>query len=292
MLTDMQMRHYRLRADDHQPQTIRCGASDLLLQNLAPPLVFVYDRAVDHEPLRKALRQVLADFPLFAGTLRRRRGGLEIDCDNQGVAFRVVHHSHDADSVMRRMLQAPRGELLDLIHPGRAIERGEPVLTVRLNYYRCGRMSLGVCWHHALGDLQTMLLFMRAWTAAIAGQDYPKPLLVGDRDRYLKAHLTEPRDARTGLRYLGPMDLVRLLVYQAWRGRDRVPLIFYFTPEELGGMKRDLASDGQARLSSNDVIIGHMVSLIAARDPQRRGRGATDDRVAVQRSQPAARYAA
>jgi hypothetical protein len=44
---------------------------------------------------------------------------------------------------------------------------GLPLLTVRVTRLSDGGMVLGCSWHHAVGDMHSFMLLMRAWSAFV-----------------------------------------------------------------------------------------------------------------------------
>ena len=64
-----------------------------------------------------------------------------------------------------------------------------PLCKVRVTHLADDATAIGFSWHHAVGDMQTLMHFMNAWAAAAAGEPLAEPLIVEDRAAYLDEHL-------------------------------------------------------------------------------------------------------
>ncbi len=64
-----------------------------------------------------------------------------------------------------------------------------PVCKVRVTHLADDATAIGFSWHHAIGDMQTLMHLMNAWTAAAAGKPIAEPLIVENRAAYLDEHL-------------------------------------------------------------------------------------------------------
>jgi len=262
----------RVRAHAPQRTTIRCALSDVLVRHYAVPVVFFYDRLLDPDALAHGLGVVLGDFAPFNARLTQRGGELFLDCNDHGVAFSVVTLQTDMQAGIA-WLGTPRArELVDPIEGRRALRGDLPLLTVRITHFADGKSCLGVCWHHSVGDMHSCVRLLLAWSRAVAGLAYEKPMVVEDRSEYLERTLPSESAAATGLRYLEPSDLARLAWYMLVRARDRSMLSFHFLPEELVALRNSLESAAGRKLSTNDALCAHMLALIAERDPRPRSR--------------------
>jgi hypothetical protein len=65
-----------------------------------------------------------------------------------------------------------------------------PLCKVRVTQLADDATAIGFSWHHAIGDMQTLMLFMNAWAAAAAGKPLAEPVTVEDRD-VVCAHVSE-----------------------------------------------------------------------------------------------------
>ncbi|MEJ2201925.1 MAG: acyltransferase, partial [Desulfuromonadaceae bacterium] len=145
-------------------------------------------------------------------------------------------------------------------------------MTLKISYYRCGGMSIGACWYHPVGDMHSFMSFYQAWTATLAGEAVVTPCQVIDREEYLKAHLPANNKAKPGYRFLSFFGFVRFFVYLLTRAKDQCSLQIYFTPAELAALKAFYMAETGTRLSTNDVVCGHMFSPIAESDTRPKSR--------------------
>jgi hypothetical protein len=75
----------------------------------------------------------------------------------------------------------------------------EVLLGARHTQARDGSV-LAVTWDHALGDMRTTMLLMRAWAAAYEDSRHEPPAAISDRDVYLREHIPDPPAARSAVR--------------------------------------------------------------------------------------------
>jgi hypothetical protein len=159
-----------------------------------------------------------------------------------------------------------------MIDSKRALAHADPVLTVRITHFADGGSSLGICWHHSVGDMQTFMQLMQAWSSAVADLPYGKPLVVEDRVAYFNDVVPAGNRAASGLRYLSTLEIAGLAFYMLTKARDRALVSFYFGSEELAALRESLQAQSDERLSTNDALCAHMFSLVAGHDPQVRAR--------------------
>lgn len=164
-------------------------------------MLFVYPDKLDAARLRDALASVLDDFPQYAGRLVPHGVGLTIQHDTGAALFETERSDASLES-LRADVSAGNTRRLE---PGVSLLRiaaaREALLAVRLTEARDGCV-LAVKWNHSVGDMQSTMLLMRAWADAYAGRAWPKPILLRDRDAYLRAVMPDPprRDLRRAAR--------------------------------------------------------------------------------------------
>lgn len=121
-------------------------------------------------------------------------------------------------------------------------------------------MSIGVSWHHSVGDMHTLMLFLKAWAAAVNRMASDKPLMIGSRKDYLARFLlaADPGSAAPLVRHYGRLALAKTyakLMFASVRTQQR---FFYFSTHELGRMRADLSASIARELSLNDCICAHL----------------------------------
>lgn len=262
---------FLVQAHRHTQQIITCAITDQLLRNLPVPVVFFYRESFDRNALIDSLREVLGDFPFFAGTLKKINHRLYIDCNNQGVFFSVNNEDGTINQMLEQLPNIKKARLVDIINPKKVIAYQSPLMTVKLTYFACGGMALGICWHHAVGDMHTFMQLMKAWSNASNKKAYKLPLIVKERDQYLEDNLEDNKCA-PGVRYLNGGELFEMAAYMLFRARQKISLRFYFSENELNNMQQIFAEQADRKLSRNDVLCAHLYSLIAELDnyPQER----------------------
>jgi len=252
-----------LKAKSHSHQLIKCSVLDQFLQNLPVPVVFFYKKAVDPDLLKNSLQKTLEDFPLFSGRLKVVDGRLYIDCNNTGVSFSIKKQDITMDQLLEKLFEVKKELLIDIIRPKEALSSQGPVFSVKINYFSCGGMSLGLCWHHSIGDMHTFMQFMRAWSNITSGKSHFAPLIVEKRDDYFQKLVKD--DNSTGvpnIRYLSLKEMLQYALYIMFSGKKQLQLSFYFTDEELIRMKNDMQDKTDQKLSTNDVLCAHVFSTI------------------------------
>ncbi len=252
--------------------SIRCAVVDHFHRNDAPALAFFFDGKLDDRALAHSLEAVLPDFGPFNARLRLQRDEMRLECGSVGVPFSVERRGYPMDTAMRRLFDGEAETLVDAIDAKRALAEGAPVLTVRVIHFADEKTCVGVCWHHAVGDLYSGALLMRAWSSHFSGSPHERPLIVEDRDRYMDETVGRANNARTSLRLLSAMDLARGTLYMMREARKKTYVTFLFATEEVEKMRAELGNEVGVRLSGNDVICAHMTSLVTEADPIARAR--------------------
>ena len=257
---------FLIQAHHHTPQVITCGITDQLVRNFPVPVVFFYRQSIHHQLLIDALQKVLSDFPLFAGTLNQINGNLAIDCNNNGVLFSINQQNCTLEQLLHQLPRIKKKTLVTLINPKQVVSHQRPLLTIKLTYFSDEGMTLGVCWHHALGDMHTFMCLMKAWSHAVNQQEYVLPLIVSERDEYLHQNLAHNDNLSPGVRYLKTREFLGLLFYLLLPARNQLALQFYFSEPELHNMKQHFSAHTTQTLSTNDVLCAHLFSIISALD--------------------------
>ena len=104
-----------VQATNHHQQLIRCNISDQLLSNIAVPVVFFYEKSIDYNLMIESLKEVLNDFPVFAGIMRNIDNYLHIDCNNKGVLFSITKDDCILGVVIKELLNTKAERLVNII---------------------------------------------------------------------------------------------------------------------------------------------------------------------------------
>lgn len=244
---------------------IRCDVGDAIVANLALHFVFFFERRLDTRALAAAFGQALTTLPIFAGRLGLIHGAMGIRCHGQGVPFTCVSSERTIRDATCSTSADAGHWLVDPVNGVTARWGAGPICKVRVTHLAEDATAIGVSWHHAVGDMQTLMHLMNAWAAAAAGAPIVEPVIATDRAGYLEEHLPTGGAHEPGVRFLGLGELARGAVYLARGARRQRTLTLHFGTDEIERM-RDAYADG-AWLSANDVVCGHVSEALMHADP-------------------------
>jgi Transferase family len=244
---------------------VRCNVVDVVLSNVAIHLVFFFERQLDTRVLNDAFVHALTNLPIFAGRMTLVGGALRIRCRGQGVPFTSVSSDRTLHEAIRSVTKDSGDWLVDPVNGATARWGFGPLCKVRVTHLADDATAIGVSIHHAIGDMQTLMFFMNAWSAAAAGKALPEPVIVENRAAYLDEHLPADGAREPGVRCLGLAETARSLLYLAKDGRKQRTLSLYFGDDEITRM-RD-AYENRMRLSVNDVVCAHVSEALMNADP-------------------------
>ena len=270
-----ELRESRTVRTGNPPGTvIRCGLVDTMLADLSVSVVYFFERTLDEDQLALGLARALELLPTFAGRLRTRDGLLEIVCDDAGVPLAVYDVDETLAEAMSRVT-LPGAGLVDQVDARGARQGGLPLLTVRASRLAGGGTALGCSWHHALGDMQTYLLLMRAWSQAVEQLPLPEALLIEDQDSFLERVLPKQDCGRPGFRLPEPEQAAVLRrEFESATRANRTAQV-YFGDQELQRMRAELGAAAGQKLSVGDALCGHVVSTIRELDEDTEARQLT-----------------
>ena len=261
-----ELRESRTVRTGNPPGTVvRCGLVDTMLADLSVSVVYFFERTLDEEQLTRGLARALELLPTFAGRLRTRDEVLEIVCDDAGVPLSV----YDVDETLAEAISRvtlPGSGLVDQVDAPGARQGGLPLLTVRVSRLAGGGTALGCSWHHALGDVQTYMTLMRAWSAAVEQLPLPEAILLPDQDAFLDRVLPQQDCGRPGFRLPEPDEAAALRrEFESATRANRTAQV-YFSDDELKRMRDELSAAAGQKLSIGDALCGHVVSTIRELD--------------------------
>lgn len=225
---------------------IRCNVGDAVVANLATNVL------------------------LFAGRMALVGGTIRIRCDGQGVPFTSASSGRTLCEAVRSVSEDKELWLVDPVNGATARWGLGPVCKVRVTRLADDATSIGFSWHHAIGDMQTLMHFMSSWAAAAAGRPLAEPLIVEDHAAYLDEHLPADGAREPGVRFLGPAEIARSALYLAKDARKQRTLSRYFGEDEIARMRE--AHGTRTRLSANDVVCAHLSEALMNADPEVAGR--------------------
>lgn len=244
---------------------IRCNVGDAVVANLAIHFIFFFERHLDIGALTNAFARALTVLPLFAGRMGVVEGRMRIRCMGQGVPFTAVQSQATLSEAIVSVAQDSGGWLVDQVNGATARWGLGPLCKVRITHLSDGATAIGLSWHHVLGDMHTLMMFMNAWAAAAADKPAAQPLIVEDRAAYLDEHLPADGARTPGVRCLGIAELIRSGLYLAKDARRQRTLSIYFAEDEIVRMRE--AYGTRMRLSANDVVCAHVCEALMRVDP-------------------------
>lgn len=248
-----------------QPLEIRCNVGDAIVANLAMHVVFFFERHLGTRALIRAFEHALAHLPIFAGRMTVVAGRMAIRCEGQGVPLTSVSSGRTLREAIRSASQDSGCWLVDPVNGVTARWGWGPLCKVRVTHLADDATAIGFSWHHAIGDMQTLMFFMNTWVAAAAGKPLPEPLIVRDRAAYLDEHLPADGASEPGVRCLGLAELTRSALYLAKDARKQRTVSFYFGDDEIARMRDAYGS--RMGLSANDVVCAHVSEALMNADP-------------------------
>jgi len=266
-----------IRPSQAPQREIRCNVGDAIVANLAVHIVFFFERQLDTRALTAAFARALTNLPIFAGRMAMVDGTMRIRCEGQGVPFTTASSGHTLREAISAASQDRGLWLVDPVNGATARWGLGPLCRVRVTHLADGATAIGFSWHHAIGDMQTSMLFMNAWAAAAAGKPLAEPLIVEDRAAYLDQHLPADGAREPGVRCLGLAELARSALYLAKGSRKQRTLSTYFGVDEIARIRDAYQSrmrttfPGRSapalRLSANDVVCALVSEALMLADP-------------------------
>src|SRR5947209_15579154 len=190
---------------------VRCSVVDVVLSNVATHIVFFFERQLDTRTLADGFADALTKLPIFAGRMTLVGGALRIRCRGQGVPFTSVSSERTLHEAIRAVTEDSGDWLVDRVNGATARWGFGAVCKVRVTHLADDATAIGVSIHHSIGDMQTFMFFMNAWSAATAGKPLPEPVIVEDRVGYLDEHLPDGGASEPGVRCLGLAETARSL---------------------------------------------------------------------------------
>ncbi|OMO60389.1 Transferase [Corchorus capsularis] len=115
--------------------------------------------------LKKSLSETLTRFYPFAGRLSSSLSSME--CNDEGVDYVETR----VNCRLQDMLKEPDCESLAKLlgFPQMAATGPSPVIIVKVNFFECGGMAIGISFLHKVADVSTIKLFIKTWAAMARG---------------------------------------------------------------------------------------------------------------------------
>jgi shikimate O-hydroxycinnamoyltransferase len=260
------MRSFIITPDGESQRTTVGTYADWQLRYATVSIAFCYRDRLDVRRLRDALTHVLVDFPAYAGRLRVDASTLRIEHGGGGALLELAASSASFEALAALAERGDARVLCPSISPRRVINGSGPLLATRLTETTDGCV-LGVTWHHSVGDLQSTMQLLRAWSKAYANAAHDAPPPVFDRAQYLEQRMPDPASAVSTLRLCSASEVFSLvpLLMQHKTRTD-----FEFSWDELAELQQWGMRDGRHEfVSPCDALCAHAFSVLRALSPER-----------------------
>ncbi|MFW0794082.1 acyltransferase [Gordonia sp. CPCC 205515] len=236
-----------------------------MVANIALNFVFFFEHHLDADALAQSFTEALDQFPPFAGRMGLTHGRMRIRCNGRGVPFTAMSSEHTLSTAIRATTTDTGLWLVDPVDGATARWGVGPVCRVRVTHFADDATAIGISWHHAIGDMATLMLFLNAWAAAAAGDPITPPLIVEDRAAYLDEQLPADGTDEPGIRFLTVGETMRSAAYLMRGAHRQRTLGLYFGADEITRMRN--AYGAETRLSANDVVCAHICASLMNVDP-------------------------
>ena len=257
-----QLREARTVRSGRAPGTvIRCSTRDELLSRIPVSIVHFYPHQVPAEKLAQGLAGALETVPIFGGRMRTTGDQMEIVCDDDGVPMEFYTIDETTTEAIGRVAM-PSAGLANHCDALKAREGGLPLLTVRVTEFSDGGIALCPSFHHSLGDMQTYILFMQAWSAGVDGHPMPEVTVVEDRDAYIDGAVPADEAGPPSFRLPSAEEAEVLAAEVQASSRANRTVQIYFGAAELTRMRDQLAAEAGRQLSINDALTAHIHTSI------------------------------
>ncbi|PIN14888.1 Vinorine synthase [Handroanthus impetiginosus] len=140
-----------------------------LLDQHAPqynvPLIFFYHNENlssfnISQLLKQSLSRILTLFPPMAGRIQENS---YIDCNDDGVYFVEARVHAGLDQVIKEPRMQELQQFLAVDPLGQTDDNA--ILSVKINFFDCGGIAIGVCFSHKMTDCASFVAFINAWAA-------------------------------------------------------------------------------------------------------------------------------
>ena len=241
-----------------------CGALEVETRFGYPGMLFLYEDKPDRLRLMAALARVLDDFPQYAGKLVASGVRLQIQHGGGAVAFEHARSDEALDALSAALNAGHARSLEPAVSKLRIAATREAPLAIKFTELRDG-CALAVVWNHAVGDMHSTMLLMRAWADAYAGRVWEKPIVLTDRDAYLRSVMPDPGMVRSAARRASlPLAIALRLAYL----RRAVRVSVEYSWAQLAAIHQALNIGRPITL--NDAVSAHVYTVL------RRLAGATE----------------
>ncbi|CAA3033733.1 pelargonidin 3-O-(6-caffeoylglucoside) 5-O-(6-O-malonylglucoside) 4 -malonyltransferase-like [Olea europaea subsp. europaea] len=155
---------------------ISCTDAVIPTMNVAGLLYYPSSDNIENvKNLEKSLAQILPQFYPFAGRYIKEK--LFVDCSDQGAEY--VEAKVDCDLVDIIGSRVQPVELNDLlpVDVDAADEATDPILSIQINKFKCGGVTIATAISHRVIDAFSLGTFLSAWAKACQGDNSTEPII-------------------------------------------------------------------------------------------------------------------
>jgi hypothetical protein len=261
-----QLRETRTIRSGKAPGTVvRCSLRDAILSRIPVSIVHFYAHPLPPDRLADGLAQALAVVPVFGGRIRTSGDALEIVCSDDGVPMEFFTVDETLAEAIGRAAM-PSSGLASHCEAIKACDGGLPLLTVRITEFSDGGTALCASFHHTIGDMQTYILLMRAWSAAVEDLPSPEVIIVEDREAYLDSVLPAETPGPPSFRVPEGEEAKLLEAEVQGSALANRTVQIYFSAAEVSRLRDGLAAQAGHWLSTNDALAAHLQTCLRELD--------------------------
>ncbi|XP_057988045.1 shikimate O-hydroxycinnamoyltransferase-like isoform X2 [Hevea brasiliensis] len=246
-------------AQDLSTRCLWLSNLDILHEINLTPTVYLYKPAnhphsCDAKVLRDALSKVLVPFYPVAGRLRRDDNGrLEINCNNEGVLFIEAETDSEIDDLGDLMLNQENSQLIPSVDYSQGIS-SNPLFGAQVTAFKCGGLSVGLQFHHALADGFGALHFINTWCDVARGLSNTLPPFV---DRTILRCRVPPTPKFEHIEYDKPLSMDSPTQINTLQ--QNCIEIFKITPQQLETLKTKVKNNnGKTKSTSYEILTAHI----------------------------------
>ncbi|GMI93053.1 hydroxycinnamoyl-CoA shikimate/quinate hydroxycinnamoyl transferase [Hibiscus trionum] len=247
---------------------------DLLISRYHVPLVYYYkpngsSAFFDTGRLKEALSKILVPFYPVAGRLGfDANGRLEISCNAQGVLFVEA----ETTSVMDHLI----ADFSDSSQVFRLVPEVDysggissfPLLVVQVTKFKCGGVSLGVGFQHALGDGTTCFHLINSWADTARGLS---PAIAPFIDRTLLRARVPPMPKFHHVEYDPSPPLNTKVSHDSDDLKPSIVSTFKLTADQLNLLKAKAGAKSGTEYTIFNILAAHICRCAC------KARGLSDD---------------
>ncbi|KAK6148120.1 hypothetical protein DH2020_019032 [Rehmannia glutinosa] len=159
----------------HRITNLKLSFLDQIAPPVYVPLIFFYqndepdlkntNHAQKSQLVKQSLSKILTEFHPVAGRIQENS---LVDCNDAGAEF-IEARVHTR---LTQIIKEPKMEELKQFLPVETLsyQTEKAILSVKITFFDCGGIAVGVCLSHKIADGTSLVAFMNAWAATCRDQ--------------------------------------------------------------------------------------------------------------------------